>query len=74
MSIEAKWDVVGNGAEFEEILGKVGEGEKVIIDVYGEWCVGCEGVEKEVIGGSDVERGLENVVGMKLDLREYDGS
>lgn len=46
----------------------------MLIDVYADWCVACQPIEKEVIPRADVQAGLDNIARIKLDLTEYEAS
>ncbi|WP_180024025.1 protein-disulfide reductase DsbD [Acinetobacter sp. YH1901134] len=67
------WQKVRTQAELEQALNKV-KGQAVLIDVYADWCVACQPIEKEVMPRSDVQAGLAHVSRIKLDLTEYEAS
>lgn len=67
------WQEVRTQAELEQALNKV-KGQAVLIDVYADWCVACQPIEKEVMPRADVQDGLAHVARIKLDLTEYEVS
>ncbi len=69
----ATWTIVTNQQEFEAALAKHAQ-EPVIIDVYADWCVACQPIERDVIPRLDVQDALKNVTRIKLDLTHYEAS
>lgn len=67
------WQKVRTQAELEQALNKV-KGQAVLIDVYADWCVACQPIEKEVLPRADVQTALDTVARIKLDLTEYEAS
>ncbi len=67
------WQKVRTQAELEQALNQV-KGEAVLIDVYADWCVACQPIEKEVMPRADVQTALDAVARIKLDLTEYEAS
>lgn len=67
------WQKVRTQAELQQALDQV-KGQAVLIDVYADWCVACQPIEKEVIPRADVQAGLDNIARIKLDLTEYEAS
>ncbi|SEL24609.1 protein-disulfide reductase DsbD [Acinetobacter sp. DSM 11652] len=67
------WQKVRTQAELEQALEQI-KGQAVLIDVYADWCVACQPIEKEVIPRADVQAGLAHVARIKLDLTEYEAS
>jgi thiol:disulfide interchange protein DsbD len=67
------WQKVRTQAELAQALNQV-KGQAVLIDVYADWCVACQPIEKEVIPRADVQAGLAHVARIKLDLTEYEAS
>lgn len=65
-----EWQKVSTAAQLQQLLAKHHE-QPVVIDVYADWCVACQPIEKEVISRSDVQAALQNVVRIKLDLTHY---
>src|SRR5690606_38526480 len=65
-----EWQKVSTAAELQQVLAKH-PAQPVVIDVYADWCVACQPIEKEVIPRSDVQTALQNVVRIKLDLTHY---
>ena len=50
------------------------QGKPIIIDVYADWCVACQPIEKEVFPRTDVQEALKNFTLIQLDLTEYNAS
>ncbi|WP_455597811.1 protein-disulfide reductase DsbD [Acinetobacter pecorum] len=73
-STEAKWHVARNAAEFQQILAKVPQGQKVIIDVYADWCVACQPIEHRILKSAAVQQALAPYFLIKLDLSQYNAS
>ncbi len=67
------WQKVRTQTELEQALNQV-KGQAVLIDVYADWCVACQPIEKEVMPRFDVQAGLAHVARIKLDLTEYEAS
>ncbi|UUS64517.1 MULTISPECIES: protein-disulfide reductase DsbD [unclassified Acinetobacter] len=67
------WQKVRTQAELEQALNQV-KGQAVLIDVYADWCVACQPIEKEVLPRADVQIALDAVARIKLDLTEYEAS
>ncbi|WP_180121197.1 protein-disulfide reductase DsbD [Acinetobacter sp. YH12086] len=67
------WQKVRTQAELEQALNKV-KGQAVLIDVYADWCMACQPIEKEVLPRADVQTALDAVARIKLDLTEYEAS
>ena len=65
-----EWQRVSTAAQLQQVLAKH-PAQPVVIDVYADWCVACQPIEKEVIPRSDVQTALQNVVRIKLDLTHY---
>jgi thiol:disulfide interchange protein DsbD len=68
-----EWQRVSTAAQLQQVLAKH-PAQPVVIDVYADWCVACQPIEKEVIPRSDVQTALQNVVRIKLDLTHYHSS
>lgn len=65
-----EWQRVSTAAQLQQVLAKH-PAQPAVIDVYADWCVACQPIEKEVIPRSDVQTALQNVVRIKLDLTHY---
>lgn len=69
------WKRVSTPNELELALAEAKRlGQSSLIDVYADWCVACQPIEKEVFPRSDVQTALKDVYLIKLDLSEYDAS
>lgn len=71
--VKLDWQRVTTAAQLEQVLAQH-VGQPVVIDVYADWCVACQPIEKEVLPRRDVQAGLESVQRIKLDLTHYDRS
>ena len=49
-------------------------GKPIIIDVYADWCVACQPIEKEVFPQVEVQAALKDFTLIQLDLTEYNES
>lgn len=69
------WNRVSTPDELELALAEAKRlGKSSLIDVYADWCVACQPIEKEVFPRSDVQTALKDVYLIKLDLSQYDSS
>lgn len=67
------WIKVTNAQQLEHALAENTQ-KPIIIDVYADWCVACQPIEKEVFPRADVQVALQDVVGIKLDLTHPEAS
>jgi thiol:disulfide interchange protein DsbD len=68
-----EWIVVRNQHELEQALAQH-QNQAVLIDVYADWCVACQPIERDVLPSAAVQAAIENVVRIKLDLTHYEAS
>lgn len=61
------WQKVTTLDEFNAALAQA-QGQAMVIDVYADWCVACQPIERDVLPREDVQALLQNVVRLKLDL------
>ena len=73
-STEAKWHVARSAAEFQQILNKAPQGQKIIIDVYADWCIACQPIEHRILKSAAVQQALAPYFLIKLDLSQYNAS
>lgn len=73
-STEAKWHVARSAAEFQQILDQAPQGQKIIIDVYADWCVACQPIEHRILKSAKVQQALAPYYLIKLDLSQYNAS
>lgn len=73
-STEAKWHVARSAAEFQQILDRAPQGQKIIIDVYADWCVACQPIEHRILKSAAVQQALAPYFLIKLDLSQYNVS
>ena len=64
------WYRVESADSLQQILAQNSQ-RAVVIDVYADWCVACQPIEKEVLPREDVQMMLKDVVRIKLDLTRY---
>ncbi|WP_227602106.1 protein-disulfide reductase DsbD [Acinetobacter sp. FL51] len=67
------WQKVRTQDELSQALADL-KGQAVVIDVYADWCVACQPIEKDVIPRADVQAALASVARIKLDLTAHDPS
>ena len=69
------WQKVRTTAELEHAF-KAAQAQQraVIMDVYADWCVACQPLEKEVFPRTDVQQALQGYALIQLDLSDYDPS
>lgn len=66
------WNKVTTAEQLEQALVNAKQqGKPIIIDVYADWCVACQPIEKEVFPRTDVQEALKNFTLIQLDLTEY---
>lgn len=69
------WNKVSTAEQLENALLQAKQQNKpIIIDVYADWCVACQPIEKEVFPRVDVQDALKNFTLIQLDLTEYNTS
>ncbi|MDR6541272.1 thiol:disulfide interchange protein DsbD [Acinetobacter bereziniae] len=69
------WKKVTTAEQLENALVQAKQQNKpIIIDVYADWCVACQPIEKEVFPRVDVQDALKNFTLIQLDLTEYNAS
>jgi thioredoxin:protein disulfide reductase len=69
------WNKVTTAEQLENalLLAKQ-QNRPIIIDVYADWCVACQPIEKEVFPRVDVQNALKNFTLIQLDLTDYNAS
>lgn len=66
------WQVVRTKAELETALEIAKQQNQVaVVDLYADWCIACQPLEREVWSHPQVQIALDSVVKIKLDLSEY---
>ncbi|WP_336950903.1 MULTISPECIES: protein-disulfide reductase DsbD [unclassified Acinetobacter] len=69
------WNKVTTAEQLELALVNAKQQDKpIIIDVYADWCVACQPIEKEVFPRTDVQDALKNFTLIQLDLTQYNAS
>lgn len=66
------WLQVKNKTELMQVLAQHPQ-QKVVIDVYADWCVSCKPIEK-FLATEQVATALQPYVLVKLDLSQYDAT
>lgn len=69
---QATWHVAATATDFEQLLATVPKGQRVIVDVYADWCVACQPIEHRVLKSAQVQQALAPYFLIKLDLSHYD--
>ena len=69
---QATWHIAATAADFEQLLATVPKGQRVIVDVYADWCVACQPIEHRVLKSAQVQQALAPYFLIKLDLSHYD--
>lgn len=67
------WIIVNNPEQLQAALAAHST-QPVIIDVYADWCVACQPIEREVLPSARVQQAIQNVTRIKLDLTQYEPS
>lgn len=65
-----EWIKVRNAEELNQALQQ-NQGKQVLIDIYADWCVSCQPIER-FLAKSDTQQAIQDYVRIKLDLSEYD--
>lgn len=67
---QLQWHKVTQAQQLQQTLATA-QGQKVLIDVYADWCVSCQPIER-MFKQADVQNALQGYYLIKLDLSEYD--
>lgn len=71
----AVWTRVDNEEALNQALALAQQQQKpILIDVYADWCIACQPIEREVIPRTDVQAALATYSLIKLDLSNYNPS
>lgn len=70
---KATWQVAKTAAQFQALLDAA-PNKKIIIDVYADWCVACQPIEKHILADAQIQHALTDYYLIKLDLSDYDAS
>lgn len=73
------WQKVRTKAEFEQALQHAQQQaitaqQPILVDVYADWCVACQPIERQILPRQDVQAVLQKHQRIKLDLTDYDES
>ncbi|MEQ1075446.1 protein-disulfide reductase DsbD [Acinetobacter johnsonii] len=74
VAASARWHVAATAAEFKQLLAQAPKGQKIIIDVYADWCVACQPIEHRILKSATVQQALAPYYLIKLDLSHYDAT
>ena len=67
------WHVVNNQQQLNELLNTAKQRQQaVVIDLYADWCIACQPLEREVWAHPQTEIALDGAMRIKLDLSQYD--
>ena len=70
----AHWHVASTAAEFQQLLAQAPKGQKIVIDVYADWCIACQPIEHRILKSATVQQALAPYYLIKLDLSHYDAT
>lgn len=73
------WQKVRTKAEFEQALQHAQQQaitaqQPILVDVYADWCVACQPIERQILPRQDVQAVLQKHQRIKLDLTDYEES
>ena len=69
------WQIVRNAEELNQVLAKARQIQRpIVIDVYADWCVACQPIERDITPRADVQGALKSWQRIKLDLSHYQPS
>lgn len=69
-----EWHRATTATELQQLLAQAPKNQRMIIDVYADWCVACRPIEQQVLTSSTVKQALAEFYLIKLDLSQYDAS
>lgn len=69
-----EWHRATTATELQQLLAQAPKNQRMIIDVYADWCVACRPIEQQVLTSSTVKQALAAFYLIKLDLSDYDES
>lgn len=70
-----EWTTVSTLDELNTAIAQAkSENKHIVLDVYADWCVACQPIEREVMPRKDVQTALQNFTRIKLDLSKYNAS
>ena len=69
-----EWHRATTATELQQLLAQAPKNQRMIIDVYADWCVACRPIEQQVLTSSSVKQALAEFYLIKLDLSHYDAS
>lgn len=70
-----QWHIVHNQTEFEQALNAAKSmRQPILIDVYADWCVACQPIERQIWRNQQVQQALQDWQLIKLDLTHFDDS
>lgn len=72
-STQVIWQKATTAEQFKQMLANAPKHQAIIVDVYADWCVACQPIEK-MLKEPDVQQALAVYTLIKLDLSEFDDS
>ncbi|XID76043.1 protein-disulfide reductase DsbD [Alkanindiges sp. WGS2144] len=70
-----QWQRVTTLEQFNSALAQARQAQKpVVIDIYADWCVACQPIEKYVLPNPAVQQKLQSYSRIKVDLTQFNGS
>lgn len=64
-----EWTTVSTFDELNTAIAQAqSENKHIVLDVYADWCVACQPIEREVMARKDVQTALQNFTRIKLDF------
>nr|WP_227591455.1 protein-disulfide reductase DsbD [Acinetobacter sp. Marseille-Q1620] len=74
-SAHLNWIRVTSLDELKQAISQAKHDKKpIVVDVYADWCVACQPIEREVLPRKDVQNALNQFTLIKLDLTKYNAS
>lgn len=69
------WHRVSDQSTLQQaLINAQQQGKRVVLDVYADWCVACQPLEKEVFNRADVQLALAPYYLIQLNLSDYNAS
>lgn len=69
------WQIVSTKTAFEAELTKAKQLQQpIMIDVYADWCIACQPIERQVWTDPEVQKALQHITKIKIDLTRFDAS
>lgn len=72
-SQKLSWHHVNTAQDLQQLLAQYPD-QAMVIDVYADWCVACQPIERQILPQAAVQALLQDVLRIKLDLTHYHAS